>query len=98
MASGTARPKYARSHKVSGPGVGRRQQHILTPAEWRAVYGLTRGLPPDGIAASLGVSVHTIRTQLKRAMAKAGVRTQAALVAWAFSFGRGMSPPLPPPG
>jgi DNA-binding CsgD family transcriptional regulator len=37
------------------------------------------------IATELGLSVHTIRTQLKRAMAKADVHTQAALVATVYS-------------
>jgi DNA-binding CsgD family transcriptional regulator len=53
----------------------------LTPAERRAVQGLVDGLRTSEIAASLGRSVHTIRTQLKRSMAKAGVHSQAALVA-----------------
>jgi DNA-binding CsgD family transcriptional regulator len=52
------------------------------------VQGLAAGLRPAEIAVSLGVFVHTIRTQLKRAMAKAGVHSQAALVARAFSAGR----------
>jgi DNA-binding CsgD family transcriptional regulator len=57
----------------------------LTPAEARAVDGLAAGLRPADIATEYGVSVHTIRTQLKRAMAKAGVHTQAALVARVYS-------------
>lgn len=52
----------------------------ITPAEWKAVQGLAGGRRPVEIADVLGVSIHTIRTQLKRAMAKAGVHSQAALV------------------
>ena len=61
-------------------GTGLQRSCGLTPAEWRAMRGLASGLRPAEIADSLGVSVHTIRTQLKRAMAKAGVHSQAALV------------------
>jgi len=68
-------------------GGGLRRSCGLTPAEWRAVQGLAAGLGPAEIAFSLGASVHTIRTQLKRAMAKAGVHSQAALVARAFVAG-----------
>jgi DNA-binding CsgD family transcriptional regulator len=67
-----------------GSGVAVDQMRRLTPAERRAVQGLVDGLRTWEIAASLGLSVHTIRTQLKRAMAKAGVHSQAALVARAF--------------
>ena len=59
----------------------------LTPAEARAVDGLVAGLRPADIATMNGLSVHTIRTQLKRAMAKAGVHTQAALVARVYASG-----------
>jgi DNA-binding CsgD family transcriptional regulator len=53
----------------------------LTAAEVRVVHYLAAGLTPRRIAYSLGRSVHTIRTHLKRAIAKAGVNTQVALVA-----------------
>ena len=56
----------------------------LTPAEARMVDGLAAGPRPVDIATLHGLSVHTVRTQLKRAMAKAGVHTQAALVARAY--------------
>jgi DNA-binding CsgD family transcriptional regulator len=69
-------------------GEGLRRSCGLTPAEWRAVQGLASGLGPAEIALSVGVSVHTIRTQLKRAMAKAGVHSQAALVTRAFAAGQ----------
>ena len=66
-------------------GAGLRRSCGLTPAEWRAVQGLARGFAPAEIATSLGVSVHTVRTQLKRAMAKAGVHSQIALVVRVYS-------------
>jgi len=69
-------------------GAGFRRTYRLTPAEWRAVQALITGLGPAEIADSVGLSVHTIRTQLKREMFKAGVHSQAALVARAFSAGR----------
>ena len=53
----------------------------LTPAEARVVDGLARGLRLAEIAAEHHLSVHTVRSQLKRAMAKIGVHSQIALVA-----------------
>jgi DNA-binding CsgD family transcriptional regulator len=53
----------------------------LTLAESRTVSLLVNGLTATDIAKVHGRSVHTIRTHLKRAMGKAGVHTQAALVA-----------------
>jgi DNA-binding CsgD family transcriptional regulator len=60
----------------------------LTPAETRAVRGLVSGQKPLEIAGSQAVSVHTIRTHLKRAMVKAGVHSQAALVSRVFFIER----------
>jgi DNA-binding CsgD family transcriptional regulator len=60
----------------------------LTPAEARSVSALTKGRSPREIAAVHAISVHTVRTQLKRAMFKAGVHSQAALVASAYSISR----------
>jgi DNA-binding CsgD family transcriptional regulator len=50
------------------------------------VRGLVSGQRPLEIAGSQAVSVHTIRTHLKRAMFKAGVHSQAALVSRVFSI------------
>ena len=61
------------------------QSWTLTDSERRVVCGLVAGLRPAEIAASLGLSVHTIRTHLKRAMVKAEVHSQAALVARVYS-------------
>jgi DNA-binding CsgD family transcriptional regulator len=57
----------------------------LTRAEARVVERLAHGLRPVEIAIELGLSIHTIRTQLKRAMAKADIHTQAGLVATVYS-------------
>lgn len=59
----------------------------LTDAELRVVRQLAKGMCPLEIAASLGLSVHTIRTHLKRAMGKAAVHSQAALIARIYSSG-----------
>jgi Bacterial regulatory proteins, luxR family len=83
MASGSRQRRRASLHNRRIVAA-RRGECTLTVAEWRAVEGLTWGLRPVEIAASCGVSVHTIRTQLKRAMSKAGVHSQAALVARAL--------------
>ena len=57
----------------------------LTAAETQIVRALAAGRKPGEIAAARGVSVHTIRTHLKRAMAKARVHSQIALVARVLS-------------
>jgi DNA-binding CsgD family transcriptional regulator len=59
----------------------------LTSAEVRVVQTLATGLRPSEMATTLGLSVHTVRTHLKRAMVKAGVHSQAALVARVYSSG-----------
>jgi len=59
----------------------------LTRAEERTLQGLVAGLRPSEIAAAQRVSVHTVRTHLKRVMVKAGVHSQAALVARVYSSG-----------
>ena len=56
----------------------------LTPAEARSVSALALGRTPHQIAADHTISVHTVRSQLKRAMHKAGVHSQSALVASAY--------------
>lgn len=53
----------------------------LTAAEAAIARGLGEGLTVAQLAANREVSVHTVRTQLKAAMAKLGVRRQAELVA-----------------
>jgi DNA-binding CsgD family transcriptional regulator len=57
------------------------QQFGLTLAEARTAAALTEGLTPTEISARFGVSIETIRTQLKQAMVKCDARSQAQLVA-----------------
>jgi DNA-binding NarL/FixJ family response regulator len=66
------------SDQDSGPGIPREWE--LDSAESRVVIGVVTGQQPSEIAAELRLPVHAVRTQLQRAMAKAGVHTQAALV------------------
>ncbi len=56
------------------------EQHGLTRAEARVATRLAAGKTVADIAAELGVSVETVRTHLKRAYHKTGVRRQAELV------------------
>lgn len=81
---GMKQSRSARARRVQSrtPGVWK-----LTKAEARVVESLAQGRRPMDIAADLRLSVHTIRTQLKRAMAKAGVHAQSALVAMFYSAG-----------
>jgi DNA-binding CsgD family transcriptional regulator len=58
----------------------------LTPAEARSASGLALGQSARDIALAHALSIHTVRTQLKRAMFKAGVHSQSALVASAYSL------------
>jgi DNA-binding CsgD family transcriptional regulator len=60
----------------------------LTPAEARSVSALTLGHSPDQIAQEHAISIHTVRSQLKRAMSKARVHSQSALVASAYQLRR----------
>jgi DNA-binding CsgD family transcriptional regulator len=52
----------------------------LTPAEAKVAIGLKRGLSAPEIASAHGVSINTIRTQIRMAMEKTGVTRQAELV------------------
>jgi DNA-binding CsgD family transcriptional regulator len=56
-------------------------QFGLTAAEARVAATLSDGDDPAVIAQKSGVSINTVRTQIKAAMAKCGVSTQAQLVA-----------------
>jgi DNA-binding CsgD family transcriptional regulator len=53
----------------------------LTPAEKRVVLELATGASLRAISDDFGVSIETVRSQLKSAMAKAGVNRQIDLVA-----------------
>lgn len=60
----------------------------LTPAEERVVLQLLQGHCAKRMSAELGVSEHTVRTQLKRALAKADAHSQVELVVRIFSLER----------
>ncbi len=51
----------------------------FTEAEARVAAAVACGDGPEELADQLGVSVHTVRTQLKAAMRKTGTRRQSAL-------------------
>ncbi len=51
----------------------------LTPAEGRVARGIAEGLTAERMAFTFGVSILTIRTQIKSALAKTGTRRQADL-------------------
>lgn len=61
-------------------GLAMPRNWALTPSEARVVRLLASARTTGEIARTLGLSVHTVRTHVKRAMAKADVHTQAALV------------------
>lgn len=52
----------------------------LTPAEARVAAALVRGGSVESVAAAIGVSIETVRTQLKSVMAKTGTNRQTELV------------------
>jgi DNA-binding CsgD family transcriptional regulator len=81
-----ARPPYRVLIRVSLPE-GRsaqfaffRQQFGLTDAECKVGAEAAEGCTPSEIAVRLGLSVHTVRSHLKRMFPKAGVHSQAGLV------------------
>ena len=53
----------------------------LTPAEIEIALALARGVKPQAIAQARGVSVGTVRVQIKSLLAKAGVNRTVELVA-----------------
>jgi DNA-binding CsgD family transcriptional regulator len=52
----------------------------FTPAECRVALLLSDGQPPQEIARLIGVTNHTVRSQIKSIFSKTGVRRQAELV------------------
>ncbi len=56
------------------------QVYGLTDAEAKVAICLANGLEMDAIAEVNGISVNTVRTQVKRVYAKTGVKRQAELV------------------
>ncbi len=57
------------------------RQFGMTPAEARIATSLAKGESLDEAASARGISIETARTLLKRATAKAEVRTQGQLIA-----------------
>jgi DNA-binding CsgD family transcriptional regulator len=64
-------------------------RYDLSAREREVVAAVVRGEPTKCIAASLGISPHTVAEHLERACAKVGVRGRKALVARLFLDGRG---------
>ncbi|MEW9807048.1 LuxR C-terminal-related transcriptional regulator [Mesorhizobium sp. ZMM04-5] len=58
----------------------------LTPAETRVLEGILDGRRPGEIAGVAGVSVETVRSQLKAIYGKTGANSQSALVRIAAGF------------
>ena len=58
-----------------------RDTYGLTPAEVEIAMALARGIKADAIALARGVSVGTVRVQIKSLLAKAGVNRQVELLA-----------------
>ena len=56
------------------------RMHGLSRAEARVVAGLVRGLSPAEIAAESGVSLPTVKTQLRRVFERSGLRRQIDVV------------------
>ena len=56
------------------------KMYLLTPAETRVLKLLVMGRNPEAVAAELGTSVNTVRTQVKCVMAKCNVSRQIDLI------------------
>ena len=63
-----------------------RDSYGLTPAEVEIALALAKGVKPDAIARARGVSVGTVRVQIKSLLAKAGLSRQVELVARLTNF------------
>ena len=62
---------------------------VLTPAEWRVLEQVRGGRSNPEIAATLGVSVNTVRTHVQSILGKFGV--QSALTAVAIARRAGLA-------
>ncbi len=60
--------------------------HLLTPSEGRIIEMLLGGAETGRIAQALDISIETLRTHLKHAYRKLGVRSRGELFAEAISF------------
>ncbi|MCB1470422.1 MAG: helix-turn-helix transcriptional regulator [Rhizobiaceae bacterium] len=61
----------------------------LTPCEVRTALAVVKGQNTAEVAGERGLSVHTVRNQLKSALSKLGVRRQADLVRVIMRLGSG---------
>ena len=55
---------------------------VLTPAEWRVLELVRKGLPNAEIAVRLGIAVTTVKTHVTRILAKTGADDRQALMQW----------------
>lgn len=62
------------------------ESHFLTPSEGRIIEMLLAGAETGRIAQALDISIETLRTHLKHAYQKLGVRSRGELFAEAISF------------
>lgn len=62
------------------------ENHLLTPSEGRIIEMLLAGVETGRIAQALDISIETLRTHLKHAYQKLGVRSRGELFAEALSF------------
>ncbi|QIK65261.1 response regulator transcription factor [Nocardioides sp. HDW12B] len=76
----------------------RRSDHAsaLSPREEQVVTLVAAGLPNHEIAVRLYLTQNTLKSYIRSAYRKMGVRTRAQAVAWAFSHGLAPSPPGAP--
>jgi DNA-binding CsgD family transcriptional regulator len=66
----------------------------FTRAEMRLVEQLLAGHTPAEAAQELGVTIHTVRTYLKRLYQKVGVKSQATLIRRLYQVSTAGSPPV----
>ncbi len=67
-------------HSREGRRARLQERRYFTPAELRLTEVLLDGNSPDMAAEALGVTIHTVRTYLKRLYRKLGVHSQATLI------------------
>jgi DNA-binding CsgD family transcriptional regulator len=71
-------------HESAQPGFGP-AAHLLTPAQRRIAAGLARDLSMRGVADELGLSVETVRSHVRAACARLGVKRATAMLALLMS-------------
>lgn len=77
-----------------GPAVWREivRELKLSPQQARIVESLLRGMRDKQIAATLGLSVPTVRTYLGRIFMKVGVQDRVELILRVFAMAQGARP------